>query len=73
MKNGKLKTTANDKLPTVSDRERTRALNVMVPASVHKRVRVAAAESEMPLKDYIAKILEHAQPVRTKENEQNES
>jgi enolase len=53
----------HDKLTDDLVPKRTSALNVIVPTSVHKQARVAAAQSGMPLKDYIAKLLEHATPI----------
>jgi len=48
--------------PIATEPKPTRALNVIVPASVHRKARVAAAQSGMPLKDFIARVLEDVTP-----------
>ena len=50
-------------MPAANEPEPTKALNVIVPASVHKSARVAAAQSGLSLKEFIIRVLKDIGPI----------
>lgn len=44
--------------------EATKVLNVVVPASAHRNARVAAAQSGVSMKAYMADLLRKATPIK---------